>query len=399
MYHTQLQLQKLSHPWGGNRLTFANLQKELVGVTGPLLESGVYFLEGRTLVCADPLSGEPIWTRDGMPSGADVYGDGEWIFVAPPGGGRAQVFHALDGAEGAPRPAESLANRWATWGRYVLAWKVKTAGDAAPSQTSGNEADDEQLARLPRELWLYDAVSGTELWREQVPAGTRGTLVDCDEVALLQPDGRFVVRSLRGADVVLEARLNADDKLRSVYVLRSRDQYLVAANRGEEQPANNPPIQIRSIASGGEVPLVTGQLYAFQRSTGKASWPAPVPIERFGFPLDQPRETPVLLFLRQSTPATGQGPRREQTSVLCLDRRDGKPLLDKSEIPAQTNTFDVVADRRKQTVTIGLPTKAFVITLTDASSTPPPQEKPAADKPAEKPAGQQQAKQEKAAGF
>ena len=206
-----------------------------------------------------------------------------------------------------------------------------------------------------------------------------------------------MVRSLRGPELVLEARLNADEKLRSVYVLRSQDQYLVATNRVEEAPANNPPIQIRSITSGGEVPLVTGQLYAFQRGTGKMSWPAPVAIERFGFPLDQPRETPVLLFLRQFTPAAAQGPRREQTAVLCLDRRDGKPLLDKDEIPAQTNTFDVLADRRKQTVTIGLPAKTFTIKLSDASDNSPPPQTPAPEKaPADKPADPKTAKQESA---
>jgi len=392
MYHTQLQIQKLAHPWGGNRLTFANQEKELVGVTGPLLDCGAFYLEGRTLVCADPLTGEPIWSRDGMPSGADLYGDGEWIFVAPPSGGVAQVFHALDGTQGEARPAESLAYRWATWGRHVLAWNVKGAENAAGTRDPNNEQDDEQLSQVPRDVWLYDALTGTEIWREQLPALTRGTLVDGDEVALLQPDGRFVIRSLRGPELVLEARLNPEENLRSVYVLRSQDQYLVATNHVEQTPANNPPIQIRSITGGGEVPLVTGQLYAFERSTGKTAWPAPVAIERFGFPLDQPRETPVLLFLRQFTPPTGQGPRREQTSILCLDRRDGKPLplLDKAEIPAQTNTFDVVADRRKQTVTIGLPSKSFVIKLSEASDNPPPQEEP----PAEKPADQEEAKPE-----
>ena len=163
VYHTQLQIQKLAHPWGRNRLTFANLQKELVGVTGPLLDSGEYYLEGRTLVCADPLTGEPIWSRDGMPSGADLFGDGEWIFVAPPSGGLARVFHALDGTEGEARPTEPLANRWATWGRHVLAWKVKTADAAAGTQAADNEANDEQLSQLPRDVWLYDAVTGTEI--------------------------------------------------------------------------------------------------------------------------------------------------------------------------------------------------------------------------------------------
>lgn len=387
VYHTQLQVQKLAHPWGRNRLTFVNQQNELVGATGPLLDSGAYYLEGRTLVCADPLTGEPVWSRDGMPAGADIFGDGEWIFVAPADGGSALVFHALDGTEGEARPTEPLANRWATWGRHVLAWKAKTAGAAAGSQGSDNEADDEQAAQLPRDVWLYDALTGTEIWREQLPAGSRGTLVDSDEVALLQPDGRLVIRSLAGPNLVLEARLNADDKLRSVYVLRSEDQYVVATNRVEATPVNNPLVQVRSITTGGEVPLVTGQLHAFQRGTGKASWATPVAIEGFGFPLDQPSETPVLLFLRQFTPAASQGPRREQTAVLCLDRRDGKPLLDKAEIPAQTNSFDVVADRRQQTVTIGLPSKSFTIKWSDASDSPPPQtpapapEKPPADTP------------------
>ncbi len=393
MYHAQLQVQKLAHPWGGKRAMFVNLQRELVGVTGPLLASGVYYLEGRTLVCADPLTGEPIWSREGLASGADVFGDGEWILVAPADGGQAQVFQALDGTEGEARPAEPLANRWATWGRNVLVWKT-TSDAPAGNQESDREADGEALSPLPRDLWLYDAVTGAEIWRESLPAGTRGTLVDGDEVALLQPDGRFAVRSLRGPEIVLDARLDADEKLRSVYVLRSQDQYLVATNRVAETPADGTPFQIRSVSGGGEVPLVTGQLYAFQRRTGKSSWPAPVAIERFGFPLDQPRETPVLLFLRHSAPAATQGPRREQTTVLCLDRRDGKPLLDKAEIPAQTNTFDVVADRRNQTVTIGLPSKTFTITLNAAADSPPPQtpapEKPPADKPAEMPKARQE---------
>ncbi len=122
-------------------------------------------------------------------------------------------------------------------------------------------------------------------------------------------------------------------------------------------------------------------------------------VEQFGLPMDQPSETPVLLLLRQFTPAAAQGPRREQTSILCLDRRDGKPLLDKTDVPSQTNAFELVADRRKQTVTISLPAKTFVITLSDAaapvvpttpspttpSPTTPSPTTPATDKPPDKP--------------
>jgi len=363
MYHTQLQVQPLAHPWGRNRMTFVNLQRELVGVTGPLLDSGVYFIEGRALICADPLTGETIWSRDGLPAGSDLFGDEEWIFVVPPDADTALVFHALDGAAADAVPSEPLANRWTTWGRHVLAWKPQSADDHAENVPAPETAESEKLAKMPLELRLYDALTGDVIWREQVPAGTRGTLIESDEVALLQPNGRLIVRSLQIAEPLLQAQLEPDQALRMVHVLRSRDQYLVAANRVGQTPADNAAIQVRSIVTGGDVPLVTGRLYAFDRRSGRPSWPAPVDIDQFGLPMDQPRETPVLLLLRQFTPPGAQGPRREQTSILCLDRRTGQPLLDKTDIPTQTNAFEIVADRRKQTVTVILPAKTFVIAL------------------------------------
>jgi outer membrane protein assembly factor BamB len=387
MYQTQLQVRPLLHPWGRNRLVFADQQKELAGATGPLLDSAVYFIEGRTLICADPLTGETLWSREGLPAGSDLFGDEEWIFVVPPSGDAALVFHALDGTQTESRPSEPLANRWATWGRHVLAWKPTTASENTASENTAAERPPEnapvdanntaKLTQLPLDLWLYDALTGDEIWRESLPAATRGSLVDGDEVALLQPDGRLIVRSLQRAEPVFEAQLSPEASLRSVHVLRSQDQYVIATNRIDQLPANQPQIQIRSIATGGDVPLVTGQLYAFDRRTGQPSWPAPIAIDQFGLPMGQPRETPVLLLLRQFTPPAAQGPRREQTTVLCLDRRDGKPLLDKTDVPAQTTVFELVADRLKQTVTIRLPAKTFVIKLSDAAAPAVPETPPA----------------------
>lgn len=366
LYHTQLQVQPLPQPWGQQRLAFINLQRELVGVTGPLLDSGVYFLEGRALICADPLTGQTIWTRDGLPAGSDLFGDGEWIFVVPPDADTALVFHALDGQSADAVPSEPLARRWTTSGRRVLAWKPQAVA-GQPENAAADEIDDaargERLARLPWELRLYDALTGDVLWTEQLPAGTRGTLIENEEVALLQPDGRLIVRSLQIAEPLLQAQLEPDADLRSLHVLRSSDQYLVATNRVGQTPAANAAIQIRSIVTGGDVPLVTGRLYAFDRRSGQPGWSAPVDVDQFGLPMDQPRETPVLLLLRQFTPPAAQGPRREQTSVLCLDRRTGQPLLDKKDIPTQTNAYEMTADRGQQTVTISLPAKTFVLTF------------------------------------
>jgi len=116
------------------------------------------------------------------------------------------VFSALDGRELGVRKVEPLENRWSTCGRNVLAWRQPEGG-----------------TRL--ELWLYDAWTGKDLWRLSVPAGTKGELIEGDEVAVLEPTGRFVVRSLSDDRPRLEAQLEPEKSLLSLYVLRSQPQY------------------------------------------------------------------------------------------------------------------------------------------------------------------------------
>jgi hypothetical protein len=324
----------------------------LIGATGPLQDIGAYFMNLRELVCADPITGDTIWARENLPLGSDLFGDDEMVFVVPPASSEALVFSALDGQELGTRKVEPLDNRWTTLGRNVLAWE---------------QEDD-----CPLVLRLYDAWSGEDIWREQLPPNSRASLVDHDEVAILQPDGRFVIRSLRDAQLPIETKLDAEESLLSVHVVRSEDQYIVVTNRAVEIEPNTTAASIRSISSGSTTPLVTGNAYAFDRETGKPSWPAPAAIERFGFPVDQPTESPVLVFLRHVTPKNEKGSSRQHTSILCLDRRGGRSLLQKDDIPAQTYTYDLIADRYKQTVTIALPNRTIAIKLTDAPIPPEP---------------------------
>ncbi|PLC13855.1 hypothetical protein BV582_22650 [Bacillus paralicheniformis] len=345
-YQTQAQVLPLKHPWGGERRVYADAQKQLLGVTGPLCDIGAYYTKLRELVCVDPISGDTVWAREDLPQGSDLFGDDEMIFVVPRASTEAFVFSALDGREMGQRELEPLDNRWSTFGRNVLAWEQEDPGS-------------------PLVLRLYDAWSGEDIWREELPLNTKATLVDHDEVAVLQPDGRFVLRTLKDDRVRIETTLEAEPALASVHVLRSADQYIVLTNRHVKVEPNTPAAGIRTISSGSATPLVAGYAHAFDRETGEASWPSPVAIERYGFSVDQPSETPVLVFARHVTPKPEENRRQLHTSVLILDRRDGRVLFAKDDIPAQTYNFEVVADRPKQMVSITLPNKTITIKLTD----------------------------------
>jgi len=210
-------------------------------------------------------------------------------------------------------------------------------------------------------LRVYDAWTGESIWREDLPKNAKATLIEDDEVAILQADGRFLIRSLQDDQTRLEADLEPEPGLLSLHVIRSRKQYLLVTNRTAPVEPNTPAAQIRTVISGLATPLITGHAYAFDRESGQPMWPEPQPVERFGFPIDQPAETPVLLFLRQQQPGTGGGARQQHTSVWVLDRNTGQVVLDDIQIPTQTYTYDMVADRVERTVTLGMPTRTLTL--------------------------------------
>jgi outer membrane protein assembly factor BamB/tetratricopeptide (TPR) repeat protein len=358
IYHAQVNVHMLRHPWGDTRRVFADRDKHLIGVTGPLTHRGLFYLNLRELICADPLTGETIWSRTNMPLGADLFGDDELIFVVPPASQQALVFGALDGQSLGTREVDELDQRWATSGRNVLAW----AQDGATG---------------PLTLRLYDAWTGDEHWSEQVPPDSKATLVEDDEVALLQSDGRVIIRSLGGDAISLETQIDPEDGLLSLYVIRSEHQYLLVTNRTVRVEPNTPAASFRSVVSGTAAPLVSGRVYAFDRHTGQPAWAEPAPVDRYGFPTDQPSESPVLLFLRHHRPESARGG-QQHTALLGIDRSDGRLVMDKGDIPAQTHTYDVTADRPQRTVTIALPAKNVTMTWTG---------EPAPDEP-ETPAGE-----------
>ena len=171
----------------------------------------------------------------------------------------------MDGSELGERKVERLDYRWATWGRHVLAW----------SQNQPTE---------PLQLRLYDAWTGRDLWHEQMPAETSGTLIDCDEVAWVQPDGRLTIRSLRDDRVRLTGSLpKPEQKLATIHVLRGREHYIVATNQTEPKADGQANIHIQfGHMVGMDVMLLTGQVQAFDRGTGQALWKTPVAIDNSG---------------------------------------------------------------------------------------------------------------------
>lgn len=324
------------NPLLGNRPVSFEASGRLNFSTGPVLSLGVAFQRGRQILCVDPLTGQSLWETSlssptPLPAQTEIFGDAEWLFVADgrPDSRNDQVLvlSTLDGRLMGQRQLEPPERRWATCGRNVLSWEEREG----------------QVA-----LRLYDAFSGQVLWTGSVPRASRGCLIDGEEVALLQPDGRFQILSLATGRVLLEAALEpASSPLAWIQVLRSRQQYLLLAS--QESFATSQSVQPLPITNNVQQSRMHGRVYAFDRATGRPQWPVPAVVAQHALPPDQPVESPLLLFVGMR-----QANNKMSTAVLALDRRTGEAVYQGDLANAIAVTCDIVAEPARQLVSLSL---------------------------------------------
>jgi outer membrane protein assembly factor BamB len=323
---------------------------------GPVTSGGVCFQRGRQLVCVDALTGASLWERSSSPQAeiplqADIFGDDELLFVSDARldskSEELLVLSAIDGSLLAKRKIEPAERRWATHGRHVLTWEDKNS---------------------TVNLRLYDAWNDRELWSRPLAKGSKGCLIDGDEVAILEPAGQFTVVSLESGKVRFAVPLEAEASLAWIQVFRSSSQYLLLASQASG-PAATGGLSALQAYGGTQQQGMNGRVYAFSRNTGKLQWPAPALVKQHWLPPDQPSESPLLFFV-----ANRQANNKLTTAVLVLDRRSGREVY-ANELPGIASTADIVVDPVKQNaslVLIGNGNRAVSFQFTEKPLPPQP---------------------------
>ena len=333
---------QLVNPWDDARILLTDSSGRFLGQAGPLTAHGLIYQRGRDLHCVDPITKELLWSRNDVEQGADLFGDDELLFVAPQNSDEALVFSTLDGSELGRRKFVNSQGRWATRGRNALSW----------SQADG---------RL--KLRLFDVWTGKDLLTRDCPTGSKACRIQNEELAVLQPEGQLIIASLDTGELRVSTTVEPCLNLLQLRVIRNADQYLVIANQQHANPKPN----VQPIAQqSATLFLQRAAVYSFDRVTGKSQWQVPAIIEQHALTLDQPVDLPVLVFFQVTRAPT------QQTSLICIDKRDGRLLAQWPELQGQLPSLDVEGDPTTQTVTIWTPLKAFKIRFTQEPVAPEP---------------------------
>lgn len=351
-----------------------------IATVGPMTASGVCVQKIRAVTCLDPLTGNTIWSRSDFEQGCELFGDHEWLFVMTPaasamkrntpapaddagkvrsdqmtGEVECSILSVRDGQTLGKRRLPAPGNRWTTRGRNVLAWE-----------------QHESKFRL----YLYDAEREKDLWSETFSEGSRGFLIDNEAVAVLQPDGRFVMRSLvvpASADVSdrTETQIEPTPGLASIHVLASSSRLLLVVNDSQAAPGEGEVWR----RSNRQNPLpVNGRIFSIDRATGKSLWQVPAVVRGFALLPEQPDELPTLWLVRtpQAAPNQFGASANTRLDVLCLDRRTGAALLSMTDVASSISSFDISSDLRKKEATLVLPQVQYTVRFTSEPRAPAP---------------------------
>lgn len=333
------QFRQFQAPWGNRIVVNANGWQP-AGTLCMVTEDFVCFEENRKLIVADPLTGETLWVRRDVSSGSTVWGDSELLVVAPAEGAEALLLRASDGEELGKCKVSRPEQRVCTMGRNVVDWNVTREGSV---------------------VHMLNPCTGDEAWSHTFEKQARARLINDEELAIVEPSGRLVLLNLADGKIKIDCPIAEEKNLHEVYALRSKDHYVIVANRPWQQAAN---VFINPLPGGFGCVVVNGMVYGFDRNTGEKLWSQEV--RNQGLVLTQPCEMPVVAFASQihRQQINNRGGRRYETAVVCLDKRTGH-ILHQERQANTVSAVNLVADPAIATVELNMQRAKVLMKFTD----------------------------------
>ena len=299
----------------------------------------------RSRACAalDPASGEELWRRENISSQSTVFGDDQFVLIAPPRATTAAVVRAVDGRQLGRCTVPLEEQRLATVGRRILTWQGKGRGYELAMIDPWNEGKRQTV------------------WGpKQFEIDARVQVVDHQAVAVYS-GGRFTIFRLGDGEPIVDEQLDEDRELTDILVLRRGGRYVVIANNaiGRQNAAR----RVSQVAGVIGRRIGQAKVYAFDAG-GKRLWERPLAVSDQYLPLVQPTAAPCLTFAAIVQQYVPNQQNQAQTHVLCVDVRTGAKIFE-DRFGGPSHSFDIVANAENATVVISMQQRTLTLQFTE----------------------------------
>jgi outer membrane protein assembly factor BamB len=325
------------------------LDDKWVGVIGPMSSGGCVYQDQRSLTCVDPMTGAVQWSRSDVPGGSDLFGDGSYLIVTPPGKLTAKVYSMIDGSAVREVKVPPWREHVTSHGRQIVRWR--------------------QWSNGRMNLSSVDALSGKSAWRYRFEAGAK-IRVDGDRfLAVVEPSGRARVIDVPTGRILVDQELPAQPRLEDVHMLVGAREFVLLLERPS---GGNADREVRAF-SPGDSPVVDADVVAFDRASGSLRWARPASVIRQALVLNLPPDLPFIAFagtLTSRSAADG----RESMSVLLLDKATGRTIYHDDAIPQTGMGYCMaqVTDSSRREITLDVAGRVIAVTYTDLRRPPEP---------------------------
>ena len=244
---------------GGLRITYAYGWVQRQGRPGLVSPDAVVLQTPGGLTALNPLSGECLWSRSGLPRRADVFGDGQHVFVVGlDGKGKPQTSQVLRVADGTSLRVPAFAALYRE--RQQLFRGTLVLADTG---------DKGEMV-----LRHYDLLTGKDLWSKKFLPNSLVTESANDLAGVVEPDGTVTVVELSQHKPVLTAKLRPGhlDKVRSVRLVRDAHSCYLICERTADHNNVGPVLPHLREGRGFRTVPVNGVLWRFNLSDPDLSW-------------------------------------------------------------------------------------------------------------------------------
>ena len=304
-------IQALEKSPGTYLVQFQDGWKLPLGEAAVLGDGVVALLTREGLMGVEPVSGRKMWLREDVRGDSRVHAMGANLLVVEMDmDGTPKSTRLIRAADGVGVPGTDLAQPYR---RKLLV-------------TGGTLIHSRDLPSGGTSVVASGPSGGKEMWQVDIPAGSRFAEEDqAGVISWVEPEGRFRrIASENGRDL-FSARvdpLHAQGATPRV-LMDSERLYLLL----DKQSAPGAMVSSNfNTATGVRQVAANGELYAFDRATGKTAWR--VSTKNQMLVAENFENMPVILFSSRYTKPGNGNARQNVGAFLSIDKKSGKRLMD-----------------------------------------------------------------------
>ena len=295
----------------GNLVQFQDGWKMRLGEATVLGGGVVAVLSRDGLMGLDPITGRKLWLREDVRGDSRIHGVGSNLLVVETDqDGKPKGTRLVRFADGVVIPGSDLASKYQK--------KLIIQGDILVY--SGDSADG------GLSIVGVDMNSNKEIWKVSAPAGSQfAEDQESSAVSWVEPDGKF-----RRLDA-MTGREKMSSKVDPMHAQNAQARVLVDTEKCYlllNKPSA-PGAMVASnfnLGSGFQQLPANGELYAFDKATGKTAWR--VNAKNQMLVTENFSQMPIVVFSSRYTKPGNGNTRQGVGAFLSIDKRSGKRLID-----------------------------------------------------------------------